>query len=103
MPDAELVEAVPDLVGLTDVASIMGFSRQNMRQLVVTGGPVPTHEGRPSLWHLTDMLRWLSEAKGYRVPEELAELAEATRQLNLAVAAASVDSGAQADIHASLG
>ncbi len=31
IPDAKLVEATPDFVGLTDVADILGFSRQNMR------------------------------------------------------------------------
>jgi hypothetical protein len=34
MPDAKLVEASPDLVGLTDIANLLGFSRQYMRKLL---------------------------------------------------------------------
>src|SRR5690348_6260120 len=33
IPEAVLVEASPDFVGLTDVAEIAGFTRQNMRKL----------------------------------------------------------------------
>jgi hypothetical protein len=35
VPEANLVEASPDLVGLTDIANLLGFTRQNMRKLVV--------------------------------------------------------------------
>src|SRR5210317_1512390 len=30
IPEAKLVEATPDLVGLTDIANLLGFSRQYM-------------------------------------------------------------------------
>src|SRR5471030_1848037 len=33
VPSAALIEAAPDLVGLTDAAQIVGVSRQNMRKL----------------------------------------------------------------------
>ena len=36
LPSAQLIEACPDLVGLTDVADIVGVSRQNMRKLMIT-------------------------------------------------------------------
>jgi hypothetical protein len=35
-PGAELVEASPDFVGLTDVADLVGCSRQNIRKLMLT-------------------------------------------------------------------
>jgi hypothetical protein len=35
IPGAKLVEATPDLVGLTDVADIIGCSRQYMRKLMI--------------------------------------------------------------------
>lgn len=35
VPTAKLIEVVPDLVGLTDVADIVGVSRQNMRKLML--------------------------------------------------------------------
>ena len=34
-PSARLIEVAPDLVGLTDVADIVGVSRQNMRKLML--------------------------------------------------------------------
>ena len=35
IPKAQLIEAMPDLVGLSDIAEVMGYSRQNMRQLML--------------------------------------------------------------------
>ncbi|MBB2915709.1 hypothetical protein FHX60_000078 [Cupriavidus alkaliphilus] len=35
VPSAVLIEAVPDLVGLTDIADAVGMSRQNVRNLVL--------------------------------------------------------------------
>ena len=92
IPDATLVEAGPDLVGLTDVAELLGCSRQNVRQLVFDGEPDPpnaAYSGRPTLWHLADLLRWLREKKRYPVADDLIELAETNRQINLFIAAAS--------------
>lgn len=95
MPGARPVEASPDLVGLTDVAALMGFSRQNMRQLMRGGGPVAAHDGKPALWHLADILEWLADVRGYAVSPALRELAEVTRQLNLGMGAEQIDAGFQ--------
>lgn len=35
VPSARLIEVAPDLVGLTDVAEMVGVSRQNMRKLML--------------------------------------------------------------------
>ncbi len=35
VPGAELIEVTPDFVGLTDVAELIGVSRQNMRKLML--------------------------------------------------------------------
>ncbi len=64
IPDARLIEASPDLVGLTDVAEILGFSRQYMRKLTLVSGaefPAPVHEGKSSIWHLAQVLMWLKK------------------------------------------
>ncbi len=78
LPSARLVEAAPDFVGLTDLADLTGMSRQNMRKLMLAhcaGFPQPVHEGSPSLWHLGDILRWLSAREvDARVKRQLAEL-----------------------------
>ncbi|MDZ7662827.1 DNA-binding protein [Thiohalophilus sp.] len=86
IPGARLVEAAPDLVGLTDVAEILGFSRQNMRKIMLGAGtafPPPVHEGRPSIWHLAKILQWLGENGHYAVDDSLIELARVTMELNI--------------------
>jgi hypothetical protein len=87
LPDAKLIEATPDLVGLTDVADMVGVSRQNMRKLMVGHGtrfPPPVHEGSSALWHLADVLGWLKDKGNYEVDESLIEIAISTRQINIA-------------------
>lgn len=98
VPDAMLIEASPDLVGLSDVARLLGVSRQNVRKLILTGrvpGPGPVHEGRPTIWRLATVLRWLREEKRYPVSPGLLEVARATLQVNLAIQARDADRDAQ--------
>ena len=105
VPDAVLIEASPDLVGLTDVASLLGVTRQNVRKLIVccdASEPVPVHAGKPTIWRLAGMLRWLAREKRYPISPELLEVAEATMQVNLAVEARDADPRAQAEIAALL-
>src|SRR5690349_2496048 len=59
IPGATLVDAGPDLVSLTDIADIVGCSRQNMRKYAMgevksvnAFFPEPVFTGAPSLWHL---------------------------------------------------
>jgi hypothetical protein len=104
-PDAALIEASPDLVGLTDVASLLGVTRQNVRKLIVSCDapePVPVHAGRPTIWRLAGVLRWLVREKRYPISPDLLELAEVTMQVNLAVEARDADPRAQAEIAALL-
>ena len=66
IPGAVLVEAGPDFVGLTDVARILGCSRQYARKVMISSGsafPAPVHDGNPSLWRLAKVLAW-AEARG---------------------------------------
>ncbi len=70
IPDASLIEATPDFVGLTDTAKILGCTRQNIRNLIFNGdtrSPSPVYEGTPSIWHLAEILTWLREAKTYSI------------------------------------
>ena len=85
MPSATLIEAAPDLVGLTDIADAVGMSRQNMRKLMLANPdsfPAPVHEGSSSLWHMMEVLLWMS-GKGYEVERGLIETASTTMQVNL--------------------
>lgn len=87
VPDAKLIEASPDLVGLTDVADIVGCSRQNIRKIMVSSGgafPPPVHEGKSALWHLSTVLVWLKETKSYQVADDLLEVASINMQFNIA-------------------
>jgi len=90
VPEARLVEAAPDFVGLTDVADAIGVSRQYMRKLMVLNAgsfPVPVHEGTTTVWHLVDILGWLRARGDAHLGRKLApliEIAEAARQVNLA-------------------
>lgn len=87
IPDAELVEATPDFVGLSDVAELMGFSRQNLRKLMITHSesfPVPLHSGKYSIWHLFEILQWLEERQKRAIDPAVKEVALANMQINVA-------------------
>ncbi|UYM18724.1 helix-turn-helix transcriptional regulator [Endozoicomonas euniceicola] len=89
VPEAVLIEASPDLVGLTDTAELLGFSRQNMRKLMTTNPdtfPIPVYDGKRGLWHLESLLAWLEQQKQYDIDHSLFEVAKANRNLNQATA-----------------
>lgn len=87
IPSARLIEAAPDFVGLTDVAEIVGVSRQNMRKLMRTHAssfPPPVHEGSASIWHLAEVLDWLDARGGYEVERRVLDTARAILEVNRA-------------------
>lgn len=87
LPQARLIEAAPDFVGYTDVAELVGKSRQNMRKLLLScrqPGPIPIHEGASAVWHLSPVLRWLRDEKAYSIERQLIELADTTLNVNVA-------------------
>lgn len=88
IPDAVLIEATPDLVGLSDLAEITDRSRQYMRKLVVNNAetfPSAVHEGNLALWHLASVLTWLYEhQKQLPVDAVLLEVAKTNMKLNIA-------------------
>ena len=87
VPAARLIEVAPDLVGLTDVADIIGVSRQNMRKLMLAhpgSFPAPVHEGSASIWHLADVLTWLQAKGSYSLGKGVLDVARIALQVNLA-------------------
>jgi predicted DNA-binding transcriptional regulator AlpA len=87
IPSARLIEVAPDLVGLTDVAEIVGVSRQNMRKLMLAYAgsfPAPVHEGSASIWHLADVLAWLQAKGGYSLAKDVMDVAWVALQVNVA-------------------
>jgi predicted DNA-binding transcriptional regulator AlpA len=86
IPATTLIEATPDLVGLSDIAAVLGVSRQAVRKLMLAhaGFPVPLHEGSSSIWHLAEVLGWLEERGSHAIDAVLLETARAAQQVNLA-------------------
>lgn len=87
LPESRLIEVGPDWVGVSDVASIFQFSRQNMQKLFnryADTFPLPLHEGKSAIWHLEEVLAWFQSVQGRTVDEALAELASVTRSYNIA-------------------
>lgn len=86
IPEAVLIEASPDFVGLTEFAELLGMSRQNVRKLMLghSDFPLPVHEGNPSVWHLADLLEWLDGRRGQTSDRTLRDAAVAALEVNLA-------------------
>lgn len=84
LPGAELIEAAPDYAGLTEIAAVIGISRQALRKQTLShlDFPRPIHCGNPSLWHLSPVLEWLQQERGYRVDAVLKDITRYNMQLN---------------------
>jgi hypothetical protein len=101
LPDARLIEAVPDYVGLTDAAEVIGVTRQNMRKLMIAHAkhfPAPVHCGTTAIWHLVDILRWLEARGSYQLRAGLVEVAATAMQVNLARAVRQAIPGVQREV-----
>jgi predicted DNA-binding transcriptional regulator AlpA len=91
IPGTSLVQAGPDLVGLTQMAEIFGFSRQNMRKYATgqSGAqgafPVPVVLGDPSLWHLAEIVAWLRLNTAVQPPDDVLEVSRAAAKMNFEV------------------
>jgi hypothetical protein len=89
LPGSSLLELTPDFVGLSDVADLVGVTRQNMRKLMlshVATFPAAIHEGSTALWHLHPILMWLGNQAGYSVVPALIDVAQVAMQINIAKA-----------------
>lgn len=86
VPSARLIEAGPDYVGLTEVAELLGMSRQNMRKLMLAhpdSFPLPVHEGKTSIWRLHQVLDWLRTLGRYDVDVSVLEVSRAALEVNV--------------------
>jgi predicted DNA-binding transcriptional regulator AlpA len=103
IPAAQLIEAGPDFVGLTDVADMLGMSRQNMRKLMLTHAasfPAPVHEGSAAVWHLEPVLQWLRSRGDYGIEQRQIDVAHITMQINLIKAADHLELPMQREVRA---
>jgi len=86
LPGIHLIEAKPDLVGLSDLSKVFGISRQAMRKIWQSNAdfPPPIYEGSTLLWHLRTVLEWSMNQQARHVAPELFEVTSATMGINLA-------------------
>jgi len=101
IPTARLVEVSPDSVGLTDIAELVGVSRQNMRQLSLAHAssfPAPFHSGNVALWHLAHVLQWLAERGAYRIDKSLLDVALVAMQVNLVKESTQIESDVRREV-----
>ena len=90
IPDAELTELKPDLVGISDMAALLECSRQNVRKLATNGNsnfPGPTVSGSVPLWHFYEVASWLLKNSRLKIrpKEEEVEVSKIAFQKNLEV------------------
>jgi len=95
IPDAQLVEATPDLVGLTDIAELVGLSRQYIRKLRINNHsfPAPVHEGKSAIWHLSYILNWFQSTNTVETGSlsSTVEIANVNRQINIIKGSRDID------------
>ena len=87
IPEAMLIEATPDLVGLSDIANVIGSSRQNIHKLMLSHNntfPAPVHAGKYSIWHLSNILEWFEKEQNKTIDPITKEIAEINKQVNIA-------------------
>lgn len=85
IPRCRFIEATPDFVGITDIANLLGFSRQNMRKILEKSGtdfPPPVHDGSRPIWHLEPVLSWFAEKQSRRIDTALLEISRVNRYCN---------------------
>ncbi len=91
IPDAEIVEVNPDLIGMSGIADLLGCSRQMVRKYALSktsGFPKPVHAGTTlALWHLVDVVDWAQQTETYRkkLGSKIGETAMATWTFNLEI------------------
>lgn len=86
LPDADLCEVGPDLVGLSDMADLLGLSRQAMRKAMLAHAdfPSPVYHGSSAIWHLSDILDWMESRPGRQPDPMLYEVSLVARAANFA-------------------
>lgn len=85
IPDARFIEATPDFVGVTDIANLIGCSRQNVAKIMTSSGsafPEPVHDGKRPIWHLETVLTWLLEHQERHIDEKLIEVSRINMRCN---------------------
>ena len=105
IPNANIAECSPDLVGVTGIANLFRLSRQAVQKAITSNQnsfPAPVHSGKSSVWHLMQVVDWAQvHGKLTSQLEDVSivfETAKATRQLNLAKELQSIGSSIDPEV-----
>lgn len=84
LPHAPLVEASPDLGGVSDIAKLMNCSRQNTRKLISLAQdcPPPIHVGKYPIWHMSEVLSHLNATRNCDISEDIIALTKVIQYIN---------------------
>jgi predicted DNA-binding transcriptional regulator AlpA len=91
IPGGTLLQAGPDLVGLTEMADMFGFSRQNMRKYATGQAgrdmpfPPPAVVGDSSLWHFAEVIAWFRHNTAIQPAADYAAVAKSAARINLGI------------------
>ena len=90
IPDAELTELKPDLVGISDIAALLECTRQNIRKMATVDDstfPSPCVSGSVPLWHFYEVANWLLKNSRIKIKPKATdvEVAKTAFRKNLAI------------------
>ena len=92
IPGAKLIESKPDLVNLSEIAELVGCTRQNIRKYasrevpsVKARFPDPFVTGSANLWSFYEVGSWLSRYAAMKLRPEVLEVSRAAAAINLEV------------------
>jgi len=85
IPHAKLVRAEPDLVNLTEMAELVGTTKQNIRryakgEAATVSDPFPTPRvaGKTGYWHADELAHWLADKTGLKVEPDVLKTLKCT-------------------------
>ncbi|NQZ07455.1 MAG: DNA-binding protein [Algicola sp.] len=92
IPHAQLERAAPDLLNLSELAFLFGFTKQNMRKYargevtsVTKDFPTPVITGKTSYWHAARIAHWLNEQGVVKISDDKLNTLLALWSLNQAI------------------
>jgi predicted DNA-binding transcriptional regulator AlpA len=92
IPHAQLERAAPDLLNLSELAFLFGFTKQNMRKYargevasLTKDFPSPVITGKTSYWHAAKIAQWLNEQRVVKINDDVLNTLLTLWSLNQAI------------------